>query len=195
MINSEMAIIGMGFHVGGFTCVESFMKGLVVSKKAFKSGLKNEGGFIFARDILLEKTMREAFLDAKLTDKEKKETAFIWHYANHPAEKCFAVGGRAAEIAEHFGLGPPAYNIYDGENSIFRGLALANSIIVEKAATIVAICITPPLANPIAMGDGKEVEGAVVLLLKDKAGAIADGNKIYAGLSGLTIVEAVNQKR
>ena len=189
MTNSKMAIIGMGFHVGGYDSVESFMKGLIVSKKAFKSGLKGAEGMIFDRDILVEKAMGEALLDAELTTEEKSEAAFIWHYASSPLEKSFGVGGRAAEVAKHFGLGQLTYTIYDGENSIFRGLALANSMIAEKATPLVAICVTPPLAISLARGGSKEVEGAVVFLLKDEARAISDGNKIYAGLSGLTIIE------
>jgi len=191
MIKTELAIIGMGFHVGEFDSVEAFAKGLVVSKKAFKSGTNNDGAFIFDRDILVEKTIAEALQDSGISEKEKKSAAFIWHHASAPQEKRFIVGEGAAKIAAHFGLGGISYNIYDGENSIFRGMALAQHLIGEKLASVVAICVTPPINKLSEAADGNEVEGSVVLLLKEKEQALLDCNKIYAGLSALTIIDEV----
>ena len=189
MTKIEMAVIGMGFHVGEFNSVEDFMKGLVVSKKAFKLGLNNDSGLIHDKNILIEKTITEAIQDSGLSENEKKATAFIWHCASSPKEKLFSTDGQAAEVAAHFGFGGLSYTVYDGENSIFRGLALAQYLIGEKRASVVVICVTPPIIKQLEEKNCNNAEGSVVLVLKDKNQAMLDKNKIYASIDALTIID------
>ena len=189
MAKIELAIVGMGFHVGEYHCVEDFMKGLVVSKKVFKSGLQKDDKTSFDTNLLIEKTMREALTDAGLSEDEKRKTAFIWHYAKAPREKCFTVGGDGKKVAIHFGLEGPSYTIYDGENSIFRGLTLARDLIAEKNASVVTICVTPPLLATVENEADYTAEGSIVFVLKEKEQAIESHNKIYACVSALTMIE------
>jgi|GEM_PF-2551094 len=184
MTTIELSIIGLGFHVGEFGSIEDFMKGLIVSKKAFPRGINHDATAVLQRDVAIEKTMTEALKDANLSENEKKKTAFILHHATSPTDAIFAVGEKAAKVASHFGLGDLSYTTYDGENTIFRGLALAQHLIAEKLAPVVAICTAPPINE-----SSTKVEGATVLILKEKEQALQDHHKIYASISGLAIVE------
>ncbi|MCL2287348.1 MAG: hypothetical protein FWC32_13425 [Firmicutes bacterium] len=186
MAKVELAIIGLGFHAGEFNSVENFMKGLMMSKQAFHPGLKDNESYLSDKDELINKTVSEALEDSNLSMGERKDTAFILHCASSPEEKLFCIGGESALVSSNFNLGGPAYTIYDGENSIFRGLSLAEHLIMEKLASTIIVCMAPPID-----GTQDKAEGSVVLILKEKTLALRNHNKIYAAISGLKIGEGM----
>ncbi|MDR0469137.1 MAG: hypothetical protein LBH09_04105, partial [Peptococcaceae bacterium] len=187
MRKTELAIIGMGFHVGEFTSVKSFLNGLMVSKKAFQA---DKAESYTAMDTLVEKTITEALQDSGLSNAELKETAFVLHSAANPREKVFLTDGEARQTADRFKLGGAAYMVYDGDSSLFKGLSLAKYLIEESLAKSVCVCVVPPLDSASDEDSScMYAEGAAALVLKERDSAVAEHNKIYASISAVSIAE------
>ncbi|MDR0468402.1 MAG: hypothetical protein LBH09_00325 [Peptococcaceae bacterium] len=190
MAKTELAIIGLGFYAGEFDSVEGFLNGLMMSKKAFQTDQEGEVKYLSDAEALITRTLTEALWDARLSKSDLTKAAMVLHSAASLKERIFIQNGLAGQIAEQFGLGGPSYTVYDGDNSIFRGLTLAERIIEEALAEIICVCVAPPTELSDALQ--QKAEGAAVLILKEKDRALAEHNKIYACISATVVGEQIS---
>ena len=170
----DLAIVGMGFHVGAFDSLGAFLNGLMTSNKAFGAPQGNDD--LTSADTLLNETLAMALADSRLSKDEIRDAAFVRVIPDSP-EKVRIEG------TDQQTVGGPCYTMHGGDIVFFQGLTLAHDIITQRLASTVCVATAP-----VAEDSGSE--GAVVIVLRGKDRALEEHDKIYACVSAVTMEES-----
>ena len=183
---TELAVIGMGFHVGAFDSVDTFLNALMTSNKAFSTEIPSETDYP-STDTVLDETLSMAVADSQLSPADLGDAALIVLSPESPDDAVSIT--RDANLAHRCGVGGPQYTMHGGDIVFFQGLALAHDIIGAKLASTVFLCTAPSVDS---MDSSDRAEGAVVLVLKEKDAACTDHNKIYASVSTVAMAKLMS---
>ena len=174
---NELAIVGMGFHVGAFDSVDTFLDALTTSKKAFTT---DQGTDYPAGAPVIDQTLAMAIEDAKLPPDTAADAACVLVSMDSPDGKVHIA--QSTDSQAGFGT---QYTLQGGDIAFFQGLSLAHDLIRQGLAATVCLCTAPAVGRD----HPDTAEGAVAVVLRGKDRALEDHNKIYACVSGVTLEE------